>query len=237
MKTYIGIIVALKNELDEFVSKCEEKIINNESFYIYNDELVITFCGVGKANAARSATSLICNFPIRFIVNIGSACSANNYLDVYNLHLANNCQYGDVDVSCDLSYQINQIPYESKKFICSNKFNDLIYDKLQILARPIFSGCAITVDSFVTKNNIAKFFEINLNDVYSIDMESAAIGQVCNYYKMPFSVLKIISDKIYLSNNEEIDNHSQYTNSLAIISLMNNQIVDLIYELVINKSI
>ncbi|MDE5617346.1 MAG: 5'-methylthioadenosine/S-adenosylhomocysteine nucleosidase [Ureaplasma sp.] len=235
MKTYIGIIVALKNELNNFISKCDEKVINNETFYIYNDEIIISFCGVGKTNAARATTSLISNFSIRLIVNIGSACSANNYLDIYNLHLANNCQYGDVDVSCDMNYQINQIPYESKKFLCSTKFNNLIYDKLQILARPIFSGCAITVDSFVTKNNISKFFEINLNDVYSIDMESAAIGQVCNYYKVPFNILKIISDKIYLDSDNEIDNHDQYTNSLAIISLMNSQIIDLIFELAINK--
>lgn len=217
----IGIILALDYEIDNSIlQKLEHETLNNQEFY-FNDNLVITFSGVGKVNAALAISNLINNFIVDEIYNIGSCGSANNNIEIKDVILVNNSQYGDVDVSIDSKYKINQIPYEPKMFTSNskmNKFLSLILEKLNINFKV---GDFATVDSFVTKENFSKFNEINSPNILGIDMELVAIAQTCYHYNLPFASIKIVSDNIKSKNS-----HDDFEKNVIEISKITKNIVN-----------
>lgn len=200
----IGIIIALEYEINEDILKqATIKHINNFKYYIFNNRYVLLFCGVGKTNAAIGCTNLINNFQIDHIINIGCCGSANLNMNILNIILVDKCFYGDVDVSVDPKYLINQIPYEPKYFYSNIQYLNFLDDfiKQNFNEYNIYKGSLITVDSFVNQNNIYKFNEIDNNEVLGIDMECTSIGQVCNKYNIKFNAIKLISDLVYKKND------------------------------------
>ena len=75
----IGIIGAMDSEVNTLFSRMtsKEKInLNNLSFYkgqLYNKDVVIVKCGIGKVNAALCTQLLILNFKVSKIINTGIA--------------------------------------------------------------------------------------------------------------------------------------------------------------------
>ena len=84
----IGIIFAMKEELDEFlkiVEKVNEYKIFDLDFYecTYNDKnLVLVESGIGKVNAARACQILIDNMEVEYIFNVGVDGSVNKNVKV-----------------------------------------------------------------------------------------------------------------------------------------------------------
>ena len=216
----LGIVLALDYEIDNVIfDNFQFETLNNQKFY-FNDDVVITFSGVGKVNATIAITNLINNFNIDQILNIGSCGSANSKILIKDVILVNKTQYGDVDVSIDKKYQINQIPYEPKTFSTSQKFNNKIVKILNKLNIDYKIGDFMTVDSFVTKENYLKFNEVLLDNILGIDMELTAIAQTCYHYKINFSAIKIVSDNI-----NSINNHDEFENNINEISKLIKKIV------------
>lgn len=216
----LGIVLALDYEIDNVIfDNFQFETLNNQKFY-FNDDVVITFSGVGKVNATIAITNLINNFNIDQILNIGSCGSANSKILIKDVILVNKTQYGDVDVSIDKKYQINQIPYEPKTFSTSQKFNNKIIKILNKLNINYKIGDFMTVDSFVTKENYLKFNEVLLDNILGIDMELTAIAQTCYHYKINFSAIKIVSDNI-----NSINNHDEFENNINEISKLIKKIV------------
>ena len=222
----LGIIFALDYEI-EWISQFKDlnfKLINKQKFY-FNNKIVITFCGVGKVNAAISTLNLFNNFNITQILNIGSCCTTNPLISILDVILVDSSQYGDVDVSIDSKYDINQIPYEIKYFKSNSNFNDKVTEILFKLNINVKKGNFITIDSFLTKDNSFKFNEINNPDILGIDMELAAIAQTCNHYNINFSALKIVSDNINIDNN-----HDEFLFNINSIAKLTKDIIMAIFN-------
>lgn len=217
----VGIILALDYEIDNSIlKKLEYETLNNQKFY-FNDDLVITFSGVGKVNATLAISNLINNFVIDEIYNIGSCGSANKNIEIKDVILINNSQYGDVDVSIDPKYKINQIPYEPKLFTSNSKINKFLSSILEKLNINYKVGDFATVDSFVTKQNFLKFNEIESSNILGIDMELVAIAQTCYHYNLPFGAIKIVTDNIKSDNN-----HDDFEKNVREISIITKNIVN-----------
>lgn len=217
----IGIVLALDYEIDKSIlENFELETLNNQKFY-FNDEIVITFSGVGKVNASFAISNLVNNFLVDQIFNIGSCGSTNKNVNIKDVILIEKCQYGDVDVSIDTKYQINQIPYEPKEFFTNSKLNQKLENTLNELNIKFKKGNFATIDSFVTNLNYQKFNEIMNENILGIDMEITAIAQTCFHYNIPFSAIKIVSDNIY-SN----DSQGDFERNIVEISLITKNIVN-----------
>ena len=222
----LGIIVAVDYEVDKIVNIAEKKTIFNQDFYLINNKVVLTFSGIGKANAARSAANLISQFNVDQVFNIGTSGSCHPDAHALETILVQNCVYGDVDVTIDSSYEINQMPREPKYFKTNFDFNEKLASILNELKIEYKKANVITVDSFVTKHNFNKFNEIASGYNLAIDMESTSLAQTCLHMDKPFSAIKFISD-VYNSTN----NHDQFLENVKIISQwIDNVIMKLIQE-------
>ena len=101
----IGIIVAIKEELDEILeimNEKKQKKIHNITFYegkIENNYVIVVQSGAGKVNAARTTQILIDKFEIKSIINVGSAGALNSKLNIGDIVIANKLVQHDFDIT------------------------------------------------------------------------------------------------------------------------------------------
>ena len=201
-----GIIVAENEECKAIIDVLEK--INIKKIYdlefvlgiINNVNIVLVKSGVGKVNAARTTQILIDNFDIDFILNVGSAGSTNDELDIGDVIVASKVVQHDFDVTA-FGRERGFIPDVGKYFICKEIFvNKLI--NLNIANINLKSGVVASGDQFIldvkVKDNIVSEFGADC-----VEMEGAAVAQVCYMSNKPFCIIRSISDKP--NGNNHID--------------------------------
>ena len=216
---YLAIAIACDYEVTLIDSNFDQIKIDDQTYFI-NNNIILFFCGVGKVSAASSLTLLIKNFCLHGIINIGS-CLGINGANALDIILGTAIQYGDVDITADSKYEINQMVSQPKYFYTSSVLNQLISQVLVDFDQPISFSKIMTVDSFVTTKNINKFNEINDQDVQAIDMEACALAQVANNFEIKFSVIKIVSDTLL----NQVNNHDDFVNNIQFIAKLINKII------------
>lgn len=229
-KIRFAIIIAIDYELSNLNLNYETIKIHDQTYYLIHDEIILMFSGIGKVNASYKTALLIMNFNPQHIINIGSAGCCNPAVQILTVNIADKCQYGDVDVSCDPKYEINQIPYEPKYFYTHQPTLQWLNELLTGLDINVINQTAITIDSFVTQANKHHFYELQQNDVGSVDMESCAIAQVCHHYKTNFNCIKIVSDNIHHQSN-----HDEFNNNMHQIALTSKKIITSIVNSLMDK--
>lgn len=206
----IGIIVAMEEELEEILNimnNIEEKEIYGLTFktgQIEKNKVVVVKCGVGKVNAARVTQILIDTFNIKSVINVGSAGALNPFLNIGDIVIAEKLVQHDFDITAfdhDKGYitGVGDYIYSNTELI--EKFKNAA-NNLKEKDYKIKTGIIATGDIFCTdiemKNKIYSKF-----DADCVEMEGAAIAQVCYLDKIPFIVIRSISDSP--NGNNEID--------------------------------
>ena len=195
----IGIIAAMDLELHGLQSAmCNpvEEVISGITFVrgtIYGQNVVAAVSGVGKVFAAMCAQTMILRYAPDAVVNIGVAGTLTKDLDVLDIVVATAVCQHDMDTSAlgDPAGQISginlvQIPTDERLS------NELEQSVLRCGCKCV-RGVIASGDQFVSrqeqKHRIAADF-----DAVAVEMEGASIGQVCFVNKVPFAVVRTISD-------------------------------------------
>ncbi|KXB48626.1 MTA/SAH nucleosidase [Tissierellia bacterium KA00581] len=204
----IGIISALNAELMEIVENLEtEKVIyKNLIFYkakIYNKDVVLGICGVGKVNAAMYTQAMIDYFNPKVIINIGVAGSTCKDVKIGNLVIGTQYFYHDFDCTQAGSYTLGEMPgLKDVKFISDENLVNIAYEKAKKVLKEdeIFKGIIATGDVFVAKKETKDFIKEKFNS-FCCEMESCAIVHVCHLNNVKYLALRSISDNA----NEDAD--------------------------------
>lgn len=206
----IGIIFAMKEEMT-MLKKISKNISTfNSQFYKYfifsinNTEFVATFSGIGKANAAACTVDLIKTFSVKKILNIGACGTSDVQLNLLDVVVLKNTYYLDVDAT-GFGYEMGQVPQEKPFYSCENSFSKKVKNILEKHEIKYFELNGGTADSFISLNNFKKFNKDMLKKVSTIDMESNAINQIASKNKVDTCFIKVISDSLYRSENNEVD--------------------------------
>ena len=195
----IGIIGAMDIEVDSIIASMKRKkikVISSIKFVsgkIRGKKVVVAKCGIGKVFAALCAQTMILNFKPSVIVNTGVAGSLKKGISVLDVVVASSVVQHDMDTSAlgdpkGLISGINVINIDTDK----DASRTLTYaaENTQCKVR---NGIIASGDKFISdkaeKDSICQQF-----DAMACEMEGAAIGQVCYVNKVPFSVLRTISD-------------------------------------------
>ena len=199
----IGIIFAMKEELDELlniVEKNNEYKIFDLDFYecTYKDKsLVLVESGIGKVNAARATQILIDNMEVEYIFNIGVAGSVNKDVKVMDIVIGERLVQHDFDITA-FNHEKGYIPNVGNKFIESDPY--LLKIALEVGDDTTHKGVIASGDIFCAEeamgNKIATKF-----GALCVEMEGASIAQVCYLSHIPFLVIRSISDSPTGGNN------------------------------------
>lgn len=197
-----GIIAAMQEEMQEIEKIMTEK--ENQKIYelnfikgkINNIDVVLVAAGVGKVNAARTTQILIDNFQVDAIINVGSAGSSNDELEIGDIVIGNKIVQHDFDITAfghPKGYISNVGQYMESDSTLIEKMEQTI-SKLKENEFKIKIGTIATGDIFCTELKMKEKIRTKFNSD-AIEMEGAAIAQVCKLDNIPFLVIRSISDK------------------------------------------
>lgn len=197
MNKYIGIIVAEIKEMEAI----KEIMVNIEEIKIYDLKMlkgeinskkyIAVRSGVGKVNAARTTQILTDKFNLDYIINVGSAGALNDNLNIGDIVVGKELIQHDFNVTA-FGRERGYIPEAGKVFKSDEnlikKCENIKMNNIKITTGVIASG-----DIFCTeikmKEKIRKRFNADC-----CEMEGAAIAQICYLNKIPFIVIRSISD-------------------------------------------
>lgn len=155
--------------------------------------------GIGKTEAARTATEMILRDRPDCIINSGCAGGVAPGLKVFDIVVGAQTAYHDVWCGeGNLPGQVQGLP---QRFDADPA---LLRAALSLPAeRPLHSGLICSGDQFLTHaEDDARILAI-YPDALAVDMESAAIAQVCRYYGVPFLSFRMISDTHHSPDGRE----------------------------------
>lgn len=193
----IGIIVAEIEEMEAVKGIMED--VNSIDIYnlkiytgkINNKDSLLVRSGVGKVNSARVAQIITDKFDLSFIINIGSAGGLNEGLNIGDIVLGQTLVQHDFDVTA-FGREKGFIP-ETGKFFESDKNLLQKCKNIKIDNQKIVLGTIASGDMFLTDSTLKEKIEQDFNAT-CVEMEGAAIAQVCALNKIPFIVIRSISD-------------------------------------------
>lgn len=208
----IGIIAAMKEEMNE-IKNIMTNIIENQIYglqfiegNINNKECVLVQSGIGKVNAARTTQILIDNYNLEYIVNVGSAASLNDKLDIGDIVIGEKLIQHDFDITAfghNKGYISNVGEYIQSDTILVKKIYSSC-SKNKIENTNIKKGIIASGDIFCTTEEM-KCKIRNKFKADAVEMEGAAIAQICYLDQIPFVVIRSISDTPNGNNNITFD--------------------------------
>ncbi len=211
----IGIIAAMNEEMQQIkniMKNIVEKNIYNLKFFegkIENKECVLVECGIGKVNAARTTQIMIDNYEIEYIVNIGTAGAIDEDLNVTDVVIGDKIAQHDFDITAfghEKGYitGIGKYVYSNKNLV--NKCKDIMQKLDKDNSYKVKVGSIASGDIFCTSRELANNISNEFNSS-CVEMEGAAIGQVCYLDNIPFIIIRSISDSPNGNNNIDFDTY------------------------------
>ena len=196
----IGIIGAMQQEvaiLKELIEVQKTLKIMHVEFTIgtlHGKEVVLLESGIGKVNVAIATTLLLEKFSINYVINTGSAGGIKSDAEVGDVVISESVAYHDVDVTGFGRYAWGQVPGMPAVFESDKKLISKVEDVLETADVRHFKGQIVTGDAFVNRpDQLAKIKE-NFSDAVALEMEAAAVAQVCHIANVPFVVVRALSD-------------------------------------------
>ncbi len=195
----IGIIGAMSVETDALkamVENATREVISGVEFAsgeISGKKIVVAQCGIGKVFAALCAQTMILRFGVDEIINVGVAGSLSPCLGLLDFALSDAVVEHDMDTSplgdpVGLISGINEVLLPASASLT---------DKVESVAKEMGKNCVRGViasgDQFIADSERKATIVKNFNAI-ACDMEGAAIGHVCYVNRVPFTVLRSISD-------------------------------------------
>lgn len=198
----IGIIGAMEEEVSKLKEQMSEVTILNQAGMTFlsgtlsGKETVVVRSGIGKVNAAVCAQILCDQFGVNGIINTGVAGSLRNEINIGDIVLSTDALNHDMDAT-GFGYQYGEIPrMDCSIFKADEKLLSLAYKICGEVNQEIqvFRGRVLSGDQFVSDPDRKKWL-IREFDGYCVEMEGAAIAQAATLNKIPFLIIRAISDK------------------------------------------
>ena len=216
----IGIMGAMPEEINGvllLMDEQKERSLGMRTYYtgkINGIKTVVVFSRWGKVAAAATVASLVLEFKISEIIFTGVAGAVTDQLKIGDIVIARRLIQHDMDAR-PLIDQF-EIPLLGKTFfespdaqvsIAINAVNELIENnhintvidtselkKFGIEKPQLFTGDIASGDKFFSaKIEKAKLLSA-IPSILCIEMEGAAVAQVCYEYGIPFTIVRTISD-------------------------------------------
>lgn len=216
----IGIIGAIPEEIDAIIAAMDiqqTRTLGNRKYTVgilEEKEVVVVFSRIGKVAAAITTTTLIHEFKITQLLFTGVAGGlaptiqvgdlvvathlAQHDFDAYPLFPKNEVALTQTKLFKTTSKLTTLSTEEIHKFIEQQTLNQYItQDTLAAfhINKPhIHTGLIVSGDQFVHKKEQSQKILHDFPDALCVEMEGAAVAQVCFEYKIPFTVIRTISD-------------------------------------------
>ncbi len=218
----IGIIGAMEEEVLTLKDKMniqEVRSIASLDFFVgelKNKKVVVVQGGIGKVNAAVCTQILIDVFYVDAIVNTGVAGALSDKLEIGDVVISKEAIQHDFDAT-SFDYKLGEIPRmdtsvfkaDEHMIKIAEKASDVLDSHVNVYTERIVSGDQFIADPRRKKEIIRDF------NGFCTEMEGAAIAHVCYLNRMPYVIIRSISDK---ADDSADMNFAEFTKMAALNS-------------------
>lgn len=196
----VGIIGAMDVEVERICQNVSGPILHQvcgldflEGF-LAETPVVVVRSGVGKVNAALCAQLLITKFKITHLINTGVAGALASGLNVLDLVISTEVMYHDVDAT-NWGYENCTVPGMPRTFEANQELIKIAAAACEKLFpnKTIIQGIIASGDQFIGSNEMKNKIKELCNPA-CVEMEGAAIGHVASINRIPFVVIRCMSD-------------------------------------------
>lgn len=224
---YTGIISAMKEEIQAVIEVLEiesKQVKGMRTYYVgklYGKPVVLVFSRWGKVASATTVTQLINDFKIDQIVFTGVAGAIHKDVQIGDIIVGKSLFQHDMNASplvqtyevpllgktsfltdaakrADLIASCNNFLTETELFLPKELLIEFNIISPKVIESDIASG-----DQFISNKLQSDTISEGLPTVTCVEMEGAAVAQVCFEYNKPFSIIRTISDNA--NNNAHVD--------------------------------
>ena len=216
----IGIIAAVPEEIQSIHDDLHfhESIFHAEREFHLSEhetlELVLVISKVGKVAASITACSLIEKFNVDKIIFTGLAGAISKTLNRGDIVLATGTYQHDLDARplCEKQFEV---PLTNRRLFSSSpddlKLAETAIDnflekidhyvdpderiRLEVKNPKLHQGIIATGDVFIEDIDQQKNLNIDNTQAIAVEMEGAAVAQVCAEHNIPYILVRTISDK------------------------------------------
>ncbi len=196
----VGIIGAMDVEVERICQNVSGPVLHQvcgldflEGF-LAEIPVVVVRSGVGKVNAALCAQLLITKFKITHLINTGVAGALASGLNVLDLVISTEVMYHDVDAT-NWGYENCTVPGMPRTFEANQELVKIAAAACEKLFpnKTIIQGIIASGDQFIGSNEMKNKIKELCNPA-CVEMEGAAIGHVASVNRIPFVVIRCMSD-------------------------------------------
>lgn len=234
----IGIMSAIPEEITGVVHLLENKEETRlgkriyYTGYINNQKVVVVYSRIGKVAAATTISTLILKFNITGLIFTGVAGGISSDLKIGDIVIGTELVQHDMDAFplfptyeipligktfFKADDQLVELASKSVQTIFENSYlhrviSDEDLKQFNIQQPKMLQGLIASGDQFFRENSQKEKLIASLPTTLCVEMEGAAVAQVCYEYGIPFVIIRTISD--------EADHHStiDFTKFTARIS-------------------
>jgi adenosylhomocysteine nucleosidase len=212
-----AIVSAMAQELAALVAQLEVDRVDQRAgrtFHhgrLHGEPVVLVLCGIGKVAAATTAALLIERYAVHRLVFTGVAGGLCAGVRVGDVVLADDLLQHDMDASplfprweVPRTGRSRFAAHEALSQALAQAAHRVLGDPahfgpdamaLGVTAPRLHRGLVISGDRFVATSADSAALRQALPDALAVEMEGAALAQVCHDFGLPFAVLRVVSDR------------------------------------------
>ncbi|MBQ4564626.1 MAG: 5'-methylthioadenosine/adenosylhomocysteine nucleosidase [Lachnospiraceae bacterium] len=208
----IAIIGAMESEVEQLTARMESvQLISQTGMNFYQGvlagkDVVVVQCGVGKVNAALCTQILADRFDVSAIINTGIAGSLQAEVNIGDVVLSEDAIYHDMDVTV-FGYAPGEVPGIGRAAFPADRKLIALAKESCMEANPeigVFVGRIVSGDQFIMSREKKNWLKANFGGICT-EMEGAAIAHGAWRNRIPFLIIRAISDKADDSANMTMD--------------------------------
>ncbi|MGJ7572827.1 5'-methylthioadenosine/adenosylhomocysteine nucleosidase [Variovorax sp. RB2P76] len=219
MAAPVAVVAAMHEELGALLAQMpdEQRVrVAGRDFWVghlHGQPVVAVLSRIGKVAAAVTATVLLERFGARAIVFTGVAGGLAPGVNVGDVVVATELLQHDMDASP--IFPKHEVPLMGlSRFAADAAISDALSDVVRRVLRDpvaligqagvdefglsspkVHRGLLVSGDRFVSTTAESAALQRELPDALAVEMEGAAVAQVCHDYGVPFAAMRTISDR------------------------------------------
>jgi adenosylhomocysteine nucleosidase len=200
MTALIAVVSAMREELqalhEDLLGERVERVAGR-GFHLgtlHGHAALLVLSGIGKVAAATTTALLLDRFEVDAVLFTGVAGGLGEGVNVGDVVIGDALLQHDLDASP--IFPRWQVPLTGKsRFDADAGWSDTLARAAQRSGHALHRGLIVSGDRFVSTAAESAALRAALPDALAVEMEGAAVAQVCHDFARPFAVMRTISDR------------------------------------------
>lgn len=161
---------------------------------LHGHDVLLVLSGIGKVAAATTAALLLDRFEVEAVLFTGVAGGLGDGVNVGDVVIGDALLQHDLDASP--IFPRWEVPLTgTSRFAADARWSDTLARAALASGHAVHRGLIVSGDRFVSTSAESAALRAALPDALAVEMEGAAVAQVCHDFARAFAVMRTVSDR------------------------------------------